>query len=120
MHLIKQKYPDDCTVACVAMLTDLDYDIVLKAAIETGYIPNSGTGGVVGLVMLELEKDCEWRKGLTLDRPCIVSVDSLNNAGGGHVVCIDENDNIFDPSNKKIVDIMHIKKTCSYSYINGV
>lgn len=126
MNLIRQKEPSDCGIAAIAMFTKLSYDEVRSCAINTSYFKKKhGTyscSGILRKLGFEQEnysgdnsyitKSGKFKsiphihhyisgsalRQLLWGRRCLISVESLNNENGLHLIYYD-GENILDPQN---------------------
>lgn len=110
-----QRTQDDCVVCSIATYLNLTYDTVLDAARRTGYEPGSGTGAVPGRVLMELDYDPQFAPRKLVRTPCLVSVDSINFAGQGHLV-VYTGYSVIDCSNLRQVDESMLPDIIRYSY----
>ncbi len=119
-HLVKQRTPHDCAVACMAMLTGRTYDSVM-AAIGDAFDPEKGmareetalkrlgfdnsyaSGEPAGNFVCLRRDWCistKFFRRLAWARRALMSVPSLNFEGGWHMVYFDGRE-VYDPSNMK-------------------
>lgn len=121
---IKQKYSNDCAIAALAMALHEPYFKVFAAAkrAHKHFCANHKSGADVYAVAMHLGYDCKHRthfgflhrhhcrvkqrKRVPIKGPCIASVPSVNNRGGGHAVVYSKGV-IYDPSRKRQVNEAH-------------
>jgi hypothetical protein len=97
--LIKQKYDWDCYIACMAMYLGVSYSDILNAYIE--FVDNKFYQGITDNQAMKLLKIAGVRPAirtrLVKGVKSIVTVPSLNDDGGFHVLYFDGK-KFFDPN----------------------
>jgi hypothetical protein len=117
MELVRQRTNDQCAIASIVMATGLDYDYVLNVAtIARSYIQGTHTASLLNELNVGFRAvyDHGQRFGISVwrdflyGRRAVLSVESLNNEGGKHLVFWDgykvldpQNGNTFDGVEKK-------------------
>lgn len=112
--MIKQKQPNDCGVACLAMMLNKPYEEILE------HFPNHDFDND-GLLISELVAVIEEyghkafvNDELYLRSKGILFVPSLNVERGGHFVYWDGPGKLYDPSNKKRYSIDNFPMVVSH------
>lgn len=141
-NLVEQRGPSDCVIAAIAMAVGRTYEDVLQAAGDE-FDPERGcrndqavlarlglrytfkNGEPDGDIVCRRKEYCispDFYRGMIWGRRALVTVPSLNIAGGHHMVFYDGHQ-VFDPNpptKKRYTDFAQLQPTDVVLFRNGV
>lgn len=120
MNIIKQRFNNDCVIACVAMIAGVTYDEVFFRAVERGFVPDNGEGLQIWQTLEHMGFDCDWcdgGHGLFEPVARIVSVYSQTRDDLLHAVVVKAG-HVFDPQGAFPYGIKYVMDNVTHTFFD--